>query len=167
MTWDPAATQAMIFVGVMIGVVVIIGIIKSRQPEAPPSELTYSHGAWGQVLKAGEEIETQVPVLQPYGWVQQQIFKTATSPWGIPRQLAWTSRGALLLARQGTGNLWDRRRYEMGTFRVENVKNEGEYCVSLRLVLPPKKVVKLRGVPRAFLDRLRSRGIEVSGSSSV
>ena len=167
MTWDPAATQAMVLVGILIGVVVVIAIVKSRRPEEPPSELAYSRSAWGQVLKDGEEIETQVPVLQPYGWVQQQIFKTSTSPWGIPRQLAWTSHGALLLARQGTGNLWDRQRYEMGTFRIEKVKEEGEYCVSFRLVLSPKKGVRLRQVPRALLDRLRSRGIEISASSSV
>jgi hypothetical protein len=166
MTWDPAATQALIVMAGIIGVVAFVAILKSRRPESPPAETVYSRATWGQVLKDGEAIEAQVPVDQPVSWLYRQFFNGPFARWNTPRQLALTSGGALLVAEREPGNLSDRRRYEIGSFRVENVKSQGEYCVSLRLVISDKRV-NLHGVPRAFLERLRSRGIDVSASLSV
>ena len=158
---DPAVTQALIVVGVMVTIVVAIYFNKKGQPEAPPLELSFPNADWGSALEAGERIEAQVPVLQPVSWWQRQILNGPFAAWNTPRQLALTSGGALLVAERGTRNLSDRRRYQIGGIRIENVKNQGRHCVSLRLVVARKKV-NLHQVPRTFLDQLRSRGAEVA-----
>jgi hypothetical protein len=161
---DPAVTYALILVGVMVVFVVALYFKKKGQPEAPPLELSYPNDAWGPALEAGERVEVQVPVLQPVSWWWRQVFNGPFAPWNTPRQLAITSGGALLVAERGTGNLSDRRRYEIGGIRIENVKNQSEHCVSLRLLLPRTKV-NLDQVPRAFLEQLRSRGADVALST--
>ena len=161
---DPAVTQALVLVGVMVAIVVGIYLKKKGQPEAPPLELSYPNADWGQALEAGERIEAQVPVLQPVSWWWRQVFNGPFAAWNTPRQLAVTSGGALLVAERGTRNLSDRRRYEIGGIRIVNVKNQGEHCVSLRLLLPRTKVT-LHQVPRTFLEQLRSRGAEVASAT--
>jgi hypothetical protein len=145
MSWDPAATQVLVLMGVIVGFVVVLYLKKRGQPEAPPLELSYPNAAWGPALEAGERIEAQVPVLQPVSW------------WW----LALTSSGALLVAERGTGNLSDRRRYQIGAIKVEDVKNQGQYCVSVRLLLPHRKL-RLHRVPRPFLEQFRTKGGEVA-----
>ncbi len=161
MIWDPAATKVLVLMGVIVGFVVVLSLKKRGQPEAPPLELSYPNAAWGPALEAGERIEAQVPVLQPVSWWWRQIFNGPFAEWSVPRQLALTSSGALLVAERGTGNLSDRRRYQIGAIKVEDVKNQGEYCVSLRLMLPQRKL-RLHQVPRPFLEQFRTRGGEVA-----
>lgn len=158
---DPAVTKALILVGVMIGFVVALYFKKRGQPAAPPLELSFPNADWGPALEAGERIEAQVPVLQPVSWWWRQVFNGPFAPWNTPRQLALTSGGALLVAERGTRNLSDRRRYEIGGIRIENVKSQGEHCVSVRLLLPRRKL-NLHQVPRTFLEQLRSNGVEVA-----
>jgi hypothetical protein len=160
MSWDPAVTKVLVLVGVMVAFVVALHFKKKGQPEAPPLELAYPNAAWGPVLEAGERIEAQVPVLQPVSWWWRQIFNGPFSAWNVPRQLALTSSGALLVAERGAGNLSDRRRYQIMAIRVEGVKNQGAYCVSLRLLLPQRKL-NLHQVPRPFLEQFRSKGGEI------
>jgi hypothetical protein len=161
---DPAVTHALILVGVMVAFVVALYLKKRGQPEAPPIELSYPDEAWGPALQAGERVEAQVPALQPVSWWWRQVFNGPFAPWNTLRQLAVTSGGALLVAERGTRNLSDRRRYEIGGMRIENVKNQGEHYVSLRLRLPRTKV-NLHQVPRTFLEQLRSKGAEVALST--
>jgi hypothetical protein len=163
MTWDPSATYVLVLVGVMVAFVAAIYFLRRNTPEDPPLELTYSNDAWGQALRAGERIEAQVPVLQPAPWWLRINTDPTRNGRPTPRQLALTSNSALLVAQRTAGNLWDRQRYELSAISVENVKTEGEYHVSLRLMLPRGKL-RLYMVPRAFLDRLRSVGARVAAA---
>lgn len=168
MTWDPAVTQTLVVMGIIIAVVAVLVVTKKsgQVPGGPPEEVTFSRATWGHVLKDGEEIEAQAPALQPTSWIERQIFTASPTRWSTPRQLALTSRGALLFAEQKPGDLGGRRRYELGTFRIERVRKQDPYCVSLCL-RASRKVVRLERVPQSFLERLRSRGVDVSASSSV
>ena len=160
MTWDPSATYAFVLVGVMVAFVVGLYVLRRNTPETPPLELTFSNDAWGQALRAGERIQAQVPVLQPAPWWRWLNTNPMLNGRATARQLALTSNGALLVAQRSAASLWDRDRYELSAIRVENVKTEGEFHVSLRLVLPRRKM-RLHQVPRTFLDRLRSVGARV------
>jgi hypothetical protein len=162
---DPAVTQALMLVGVMVAIVVAIYVTRRSRPASPPLELSFPNAAWGPALEVGERIETQVPVLQPVSWWWRQVFNGPFAAWNTPRQLALTSGGALLVAERGTGNLSDRRRYQLSDVRIENVKNQDEYHVSFRLLLPHGRM-NIQQVPRTFVEQLRSRGVEVAVSAA-
>jgi len=161
--WDPATTKALIMVSAMCAFVVVVYLVKRKQPEEAPPELAYSEATWGHVLVPGERIEMQVPALQPASWWLRIVTDPTRTPLPTRRQLALTSQGALLLAERGWGGLRDRDRFAMSDLALEDVKGEGQYCVSLRLRVADRKVDLYR-VPRTFVDRLRSAGARVSSA---
>jgi hypothetical protein len=151
-------------VGAMCVFVLVVYLVKRKQPEERPLELAYSEATWGHVLRPGERIEMQVPALQPASWWLRISVDPTRTPLPTRRQLALTSQGALLLAERGWGGLRDRDRYALSELSVEDLKGEGQYCVSLRLRAPGRTVVLYR-VPRAFVERLRAAGARVSGAA--
>ena len=162
MAWDPAATNVLTLVGVLIAFVVVIYFVKRAGPEDPPLELAYPDADWGQALHSGEQIEVQVPVLQPAAWWLRRNTDPTRNGRPSGRQLALTTSTALLVAQRGLGRLWDRQRYDLSAIRVVDLKGEGEHHLSLRLVVPRGKM-KLYRVPRRFVDRLRAVGVRVEG----
>jgi hypothetical protein len=150
----------------MVALIVGTQSLRRNRTKMPPVEPNFSNEAWGNVLIAGERIEAQVPALQPPAWWKMLNTNFTANRGPTARQLALTSNGALLIAeRSSIWGLHDRNRYQLGAITIENLKNDadhdGEQCVSLRLVLPRRKL-RLYQVPRRFLDQLRSMGVRVA-----
>ena len=161
-------TYLVVWLGLMVALVAVTGSLRRKRAQMSPVEPNASNDAWGNVLIAGERIEAQVPALQPPPWWRMLNTNFTANRGPTARQLALTSNGALLIAeRTSLWGLLDRDRYQLSAVTVENLKSDadhdGQACVSLRLVLPRRKL-RLYQVPRTFLDRLRSMGVRVATS---